>query len=160
MEEITKEQVIDEIKRRNKNIYGDCTYGQLTRDEKIQVDILEDILKFAGEYKDDDESKDTWDVNSIGHRFFEHYKIRAIIEYLDKMMDNMRESVVYRFIEDGELSEDTINHLKELKKMYEDIKIRRLTLEEKNEDEGLIEWDDHVAFMKYIEAFSLKDDNK
>ena len=91
---MTKEQVIDEIKRRNKNIYGDCTYGQLTRDEKIQVDILEDILKFAGEYKDDDKSRDTWDVNSIGHRFFEHYKTRAIIEYLDKMMDNMRESVV------------------------------------------------------------------
>lgn len=132
----------------------------MTRDEKIQVDILEDILKFSGEYKDDDKSKDTWDVNSIGHRFFEHYKMRAIIEYLDKMMDNMRESVVYRFIEDSELSEDTINHLKELKKMYEDIKNRCLTLEEKNEYEGLIEWDDHVAFMKYIEAFSLKDDNK
>ena len=113
----------------------------------------------TGEGRDNiDWSKDLYhyNENSLGHIFFKHYIEEGKMRVLGEILDDIRNKSTYTIIGPDDLTDDEIQYIKFLNKSYNYIRNHRLSIQEKNEEVGLMRMEDHNTFMKYIEDFSLK----
>ncbi len=94
---------------------------------------------------------------TIGGIFFEHYKTRAIINWLEDFKYELSKDAVKEFANDSHefLSDETIKKLSLYKYVYEKIKKKREELLEHND--GEIKYEDSILFKDYIRKFDLND---
>lgn len=94
--------------------------------------------------------------NSFGHILFEHYKDCAVIVYLENLMNDLKEKILKAGTVSA-LNEIIIEDIKYYNKVYNYLKREREKVIAIRDEQGLVKMEEHNAFMKYIEAFSMKD---
>ena len=94
--------------------------------------------------------------NSFGHILFEHYKDCAVIVYLENLMNDLKEKILKAGTVSA-LNETIIEDIKYYNKVYNYLKREREKVIAIRDEQGLVKMEEHNAFMKYIEMFSMKE---
>lgn len=94
-----------------------------------------------------------YDEDSIGIRFLTHYIEEGKINDLDQILDEIRQKSTYTIIGSEDLTDEEIEYIKFLNKSYNYIRRRKLSKQEKVDEDGMIKMEEHEAFMHYLEHF-------